>query len=461
MNPSTRVMKFGGTSVGDARLMGLTADIIVREASQTRLLIVVSAMQRVTESLLLAASAASRGETDAWRLIGGELADRHREVCDDQVLASERTQIQSQIDAELATLDDLCSGFTLVRELTPRSLDSLASLGEVISATLLAACLRARGRNAVAVDATRLIVTDDGFGNASPIFEPTQKRVHEVLDPMLAEGAIPVITGFRGATIDGACTTLGRDGSDYSATILGAVLPADEIWIWTDVAGVMTADPKLVPEARVISELSYPEAIELSFFGAKVLHPKALDLPSRADIPVRIKDTFHSDRAGTEIAGASPRRPGVRAIASTKEAVLFTISADRAQPFAQLATLVWGWLDSDRISTLLMVQSSAENVLCFAVTRLDAIRVRRRLERDHGPLLARAEELAGMGVVVAVGSGMKGTPGLAARTFGAVAGLGINVAAIAQGSSELTISLVVRSEEVEAAVQALHAEFEL
>ena len=224
---------------------------------------------------------------------------------------------------------------------------------------------------------------------------------------------------------------------------------------------MMTADPKMVPEAQVIPELSYREAIELSFFGAKVLHPKSLDLPFQAGIPVLVKNTFNPEALGTEVGGTNPGRPGVRAIASTAEAELFTVTGDRSISFPRLAAQVFGWLDADRVSTLVVTQSSAENVLTFAVNRSDAARVRHRLDREHGPSLAGVEELPDVGVVVAVGEGMKGTPGIAARIFSSVARLGINIAAIAQGSSELSISLVVKSSDVPAAVLAMHREFGL
>lgn len=459
-----RVIKFGGTSVGDPERMAATAAIVGQQAAEGHVVVIVSAMARVTESLLRAATAASLRDNDTWNRIGAELKSRHLEVSSALIPAAERPAIEARLNQELATFAEFCAGFSLVREVPARSLDSLASLGEVMSVTLLAAILRARRLNAEAVDATELIVTDDGFGNAALIFEPSRERIRRRLGPLLDIGSVPVVTGFRAATRDGTCTTLGRGGSDYSATIVGAALPADEILIWTDVDGMMTADPQLVPDARVISELSYREAIELSFFGARVLHPKALELPFRANIPVLIKNGLNPSAAGTAIGGALGGRPGVRAIASTREAALFTVTGDKAVSFTRLAALVFGWLDADRVPTLVVTQSSAENVLSFAVNRVDAVRVRRRLEREcstgeGGLLVAGTEELADVGVVVAVGEGMKGTPGIAARIFGSLARLGINIAAIAQGSSELSVSLVVKSSDLPAAVRAMHDEF--
>ncbi|MGA2873344.1 MAG: aspartate kinase [Candidatus Dormibacteria bacterium] len=459
-------MKFGGTLLGDADRIAANAAIVGRHVAAGGVVVVVSAMQRVTGSLLRSAAAARNRETEARREIQEELRHTHTDVCARLLPEPERVQAQDQIAATLRTSEDFCAGFSLVRELTPRALDALSSLGETLSAPLLAAVLRGTGLAAEPVDATELIVIDDRFGEASVIFEPSRQRIRERLRPILDRGAVPVVTGFRGATRDGACTTLGRGGSDYRATILAAALAADEIWIWTDVDGMMTADPQLVPRAKVIPELSYREASELSFFGAKVLHPKSLELPQRDGIPVLIKNSFAPARRGTLIDGSRQGRPGVRAIAATADAELFTVIGGQAMPFSRLAALVFSWLDADHLTTLVVTQSSAENALSFAVNNRDGARVRRRLDRERslgegGSVLAGIEELPEMGVVVAVGEGMRGTPGIAARIFSSLARLGINLAAIAQGSSELSVSLVVGAADLPAAVRAMHEELGL
>ncbi|MGH9070484.1 MAG: aspartate kinase [Acidimicrobiales bacterium] len=303
-----------------------------------------------------------------------------------------------------------------------------------------------------------MIVTDDGFGNAALISKLARERARGWLRSLPQRRTVPVVTGFRAVTSDGSCTPLGRGGSDCSATILGAALSADEIWIWTHVDGMMTADSRLVPDAQVIPELASRESIELSFFGAKVLHPKSLELPFRAGIPVLIKNGLNPSAAGTEIGRSIPESVGVRAIASTSEAALVTATSDKRVSFTRLAALVFGWVDADRVPTLVVTQCSAENDLYFAVNSVDGARIRRRLERERfpgegGPSLAKIEELTDLGVVVAVGEGMKGTPGIAARIFGWIARLGIDIAAIAQGSSELGVSLVAKSSGLPAAVR--------
>ena len=458
------VFKFGGTSLGSPERIAEVARIIRKQAAASQVVVVVSAMGGVTEDLLRAAAAASRHETEDWRKLGERVRERHLVVCRDLLKDDERTLVEAAVAAGMGTFDDFCSGFSLVNEVTPRSLDSLSSLGEVLAAAMVAAVLRTVGVAAEAVDATELIVSDDHFGNASPLLEPSRQRIVDGVVPRLKAGVIPVVTGFRAATQEGLCTTLGRGGSDYSATILGTLLPADEIWIWTDVDGILTADPRLVASAHVLPEVSYREAIELSFFGAKVLHPKSIELPMRTGIPVWIKNTFRPDERGTRIGHTQGGRPGVRAVAHTAEAHLFTVSGADGFPFTRLAASIFNALEAERATTLIVTQSSAENVICFAVNSREAPRVQRRLEKERsmaGSAVLSVEAMPKVGIVVAVGEAMKGTPGIAARLFGALGSQGINVRAISQGSSELSVSAAVQASDLPAAVSAIHQEFAL
>ena len=284
---------------------------------------------------------------------------------------------------------------------------------------------------------------------------------------MRRRGAIPVVTGFRGATREGLSTTLGRGGSDYSGTLVGAALDAKEIWIWTDVDGVMTADPRLVATARIIPEISYREAIELSFFGAKVLHPKTIQPVMKKKIPVWIKNSFNPSCPGTKIAPASANgHIGVKAITSVSKADLITISGKDTLSFTEIAAKVFASLSQEEIATLMVTQSSADNVLCFAVHNTDLKRVKTKLEKVFEleilhDYMAALEVMPHVAIVVAIGENMKGTPGIAGRAFGALGRRGINIIAIAQGSSELSISFAVKSSDVKEAVKAIHEEFQL
>jgi aspartokinase/homoserine dehydrogenase 1 len=461
------VMKFGGTSVGNAERMRGVGEIIAEHAKRAEVVVVVSAMGGVTDMLIRAATEATKGEREHWKGARREMARRHREVADQLLTPSEQASVLPRLAEQLTNFENLCSGFSLVHEVTPRAMDTLSSLGEVMSATLLAAVLRSSGLAAESVDAVELVVTDNNFGNATPLPEETNAKTRQRLAPIRRRGAIPVMTGFRGATRDGVCTTLGRGGSDYSATIAGAALDAEEVWIWTDVDGVMSADPRLVPAARIIPEISYREAIELSFFGAKVLHPKTIRPVMKKGIPVWIKNSFNPERPGTKIV-AVPTDPtaGVKALTSVSNADLVTISGKDTLSFPRLATRVFNGLHLEDVSTLMVTQSSADNVLCFAIHDSDLPRVKARLEKTFElemlhEYVGTLEVMPKIAIVVAVGENMKGTPGIAGRAFGALGAKGINIIAIAQGSSELSISFAVKSSDVKDAVKAVHEEFQL
>jgi len=460
-------MKFGGTSVGNAERMKNVAEIVADHAQRAEVAVVVSAMGGVTDMLIRAANEASQGDRENWKNVRRELARRHREVADQLLQAAEQAAVLPRLADSVTDFENLCSGFSLVREVTPRAMDTLSSLGEVMSAHLVAAILRSRGTPAEAVDATELIVTDDNFGNAAPIFDETNAKTRQRLAGLRRRGAVPVITGFRGATRGGACTTLGRGGSDYSGTIVGAALDADEVWIWTDVDGVLTTDPRLVPEARILPEISYREAIELSFFGAKVLHPKTIQPVMKKKIPVWIKNSFNPACPGTCIVpSATKSQKGIKAITSVSKADILTVTGKESLSFAQLAAKAFSSLSLDDIPTLMVTQSSADNVLCFAVHDADLRRVKAQLEKTfelemlHDDRVA-IEVMPHVAIVVMIGENMKGTPGLSGRAFAALGRHGINIIAIAQGSSELSISFAVKASDVKEAVKVIHQEFQL
>lgn len=272
-----RVLKFGGTSVGDGACIRRVVDIIRTEMHESNVVVVVSAMSGVTNKLVAAAKASESGDRKTVAKIFEELRTQH--------------------EAAAA----LCRGTILLGELTPRTLDAVSSLGERLSAPLVAAALEERGVASKAIGATELVVTDSAHGAAEPLMDLTRERCQAHVRPLLQQGIVPVVTGFIGATVEGVVTTLGRNGSDYSATILGAALDAHEVVIWTDVDGVLTVDPRLVPGVSTIPEISYHEAAELSYFGAKVLHPKTLRPVTQASTPIWIRNTFAPERGGTKI----------------------------------------------------------------------------------------------------------------------------------------------------------------
>src|SRR5580658_1034938 len=319
-----RVMKFGGTSVGDASCIEKVIEIIRNASREGDLVVVVSAMSGVTNKLVEVAKRSESGEHTPVGAILDELRQRHEAAASTLIQsAAERNCIDRKMQELFQEGDRLCQGTILLRELTPRARDSISSLGERLSAPLVAATLAEHAVASEAIDATDFIVTDSCHGAAEPRMDLTRERCQARLRPLLQQGIVPVITGFIGATEEGVLTTLGRGGSDYSATILGSVLDADEVIIWTDVDGVLTADPRLVPGASTISEISYREAAELAYFGAKVLHPKTLRPVMQSNIPVWIRNTFAPELSGTKITPAGPpTEGGVKALTAISDVAL-------------------------------------------------------------------------------------------------------------------------------------------
>jgi aspartate kinase len=331
----------------------------------------------------------------------------------------------------------------------------------------VAAAITARGKASTAVDATELIVTTDQYGGAEPLMDETRAKSVARLKPALDRGEIPVVTGFIAATTDGVMTTLGRGGSDYSASIVGAALDADEVWIWTDVDGVMTANPSEVPEARTLADISYSEASELAYYGAKVLHYKTILPAFRKRIPVRILNSFNPSHPGTRVSvEGNASAQGVKAVTSIRGVILVAISGSGMQGIPGIAAKTFDVVAAQQANVLMISQASSENNICFVLSAAEAPRVvnalRSALEfelmRGHIEEITAEQQVA---IVAAVGDRMRGSPGIAATVFGALGEAGVNVIAISQGSSERNISLVVTERDAAAAVKAIHRAFQL
>jgi aspartate kinase len=462
------VMKFGGTSVGSAERIAQAAQLAVDTAHKGhRVVVVTSAMSKVTDSLIAAARQASTGKWDGK--IRQELFDRHNTVAD-TVVGHEPARHADVLDALQKRLDrfeKLCFGLSMVHELTPRLLDAISGTGEMLAAPLVAAAITARGKTSTAIDATELIVTTDQYGGAEPLMDETRARTSARLTPLLDRGEIPVVTGFIAATADGVMTTLGRGGSDYSASIVGAALDADEVWIWTDVDGVMTANPSEVPEARTLAEISYSEASELAYYGAKVLHYKTILPAFRKRIPVRILNSFNPSHPGTRVTvEGNPSAQGVKAVTSIRGVILVAISGSGMQGIPGIAAKTFDVVAAQQANVLMISQASSENNICFVLSAAEAPRVvtalRSALEielmRGHIEEISAEQQVA---IVAAVGDRMRGSPGIAATVFGALGEAGVNVIAISQGSSERNISLVVTERDAASAVKAIHRAFKL
>jgi bifunctional aspartokinase / homoserine dehydrogenase 1 len=467
MSTSLCVMKFGGTSVGDADCIRRTAAIVRDAAKQRPVAVVVSAMSGVTNRLIKAARQAEAGEQDFVSL-APELRKQHLAALETLVShPQQRAAIASSLDQILDELDRLLRGTSLLRELTPRALDAISGIGERLSAPLVAGALADLRVAAAPVSATEVIVSDPHHGRAEPLMPPTRTKAQDRLRPLLDQKIVPVVTGFIAATPDGIQTTLGRGGSDYSATILGAALDAEETIIWTDVDGVKTADPRLVPDAQTIPEISYNEAAELAYFGAKVLHPNTLRPVTAAGVPVWIRNSFAPEKPGTKItAHGVPTGGGVKALTAIRDVTLITVGGPGIVGLTDVLARSFAATSATRTNVFLVSQSSSQNDICFVISSADEKRALAALREAFAPeideqTVDHVSANPDIAIVAVVGENMRGAPGVAGRTFTAMGRENINIMAIAQGSSEYNISLVVQESAMQRALTALHQEFRL
>lgn len=452
-----RVLKFGGTSVTGASRVDVIARVVRDRMERTLPVVVVSAMSGVTETLRRASELATRGEAaDLLR----EVESRHRQAVAD--ITGNRPEVAEAVERLLAEGGRLMQGIELVGECSPRTLDHVLSLGERLSMYLIAGGLCARGVPARAVDASEVVVTDDRHVEAEVDFPATEERALAALAP---DGTVPVVTGFLGATKNGDRTTLGKGGSDYSAAVIGWALRADEVEIWTDVPGVMTADPRVVPDARPLRHLGFNEVLELSHWGAKVVHPKTVRPCRDRGIPLSIRNTLSPDDPGTLV---TPRAPAstmgpIRGIASIDKVGLLQLNGV-GHGTESITSRFVNALDQARSTVLLLSQGCSERSVCVALTpqsvrpALRAVEKAFELERRVG-LMDDPTVEEECSIVAVVGEGMKDQPGIAGKVFGVLGEKGISIRAIAQGSSELNISFVVRREDANDAVRAIHAAF--
>lgn len=459
------VMKFGGTSMGSAERIKIAARICSEQARRRPVLAVVSAMSKITDLLLDTLRRAEAGDDAGVDTNMRQLAERHRETCGLLLHPRQRAAASSGIEALISDFRRITQGIRMLGERPPRSVDEAVAIGERLSALLISEYLNSEGIPSHAINGSDVIVTDAVFGNATPLLEETRKKSAELIQPLFEQGILPIVTGFNGATIDGRPTTLGRGGSDFSASILAAVLDAAELWIWTDVDGIMSADPRSVPNARVLDQITYAEAAELAYNGAKVLHPRTLAPLIDKQIPVWSKNSFAEEKPGTKIApagGATLRGP--KAVTSMKDVALISLEPASAEiNGTRVMARALEALAAANAEVLALSSSSYRQSFCFLVRRDEVERVTEQIEASlalefaHGYLKALDVDQQ-VGLLAVVGEGMRGTQGLAGRIFSAISRQNVNIIAIAQGSNEITISIVVHRDGLERAIRAIHDE---
>lgn len=449
--------------MGSAERIRAAARLVLEQHGARPVVVVVSAMSKVTDLLLDTMKHAEAGDEAGLAQNIGVLKVRHLEAARGLGIDA-----AAAIEDLIAEFERIVRGMLLLGDRPARSVDEAVAVGERLSTVLLSELLKGEGFTAEAVNAADVIVTDAVFGNASPLMDLTAVKAAGKIGPLLERRTIPVVTGFNGATADGRCTTLGRGGSDFSGSILSAALDAEELWIWTDVDGIMTADPRLVPEARILEEMSFSEAAELAYNGAKVLHPRTLAPLVEKQIPVWSKNSFAPDKPGTRIVPKlTSARVGARAVTSMKNVALLSLEpAQGGLSGVHVLARAMDAVSRANVEVLSISGSSYRQSFCFLVRTdelertVEALEAGLALELAHGYVrpIGIDEQV---GLLAVVGEGMRGEQGLAARIFTAISRAQVNIIAIAQGSSELTIAIVVRREGLEKAVRAVHAECHL
>jgi len=458
-----RVLKFGGTSVADASCIEKVVDIVQTTARTSDVVVVVSAMSDVTNKLLEAATQSGAGNRRLVVTVFDQLRNRHETAVNALIgSAVRRRHVLAKVQELFQEGQRLCEEVVSRHELTLRARDAISALGERLSATLVAAALVERGVDSEAVEATELVVTDCNHGAAEPLMDLTFERCETRLRPLLLQGIVAVVTGFIGATREGVPTTLGRNSSDYSGTIIGAALNADEVTLWTDVDGILTADPKLVPGARPILEMSYREASDLACSGAKVLHSKTLHPVMQRGIPLAIRNTFAPDRPGTKITPSGPSDAAeLRALIASTDISLITV---RGSNLVGTPEILCRALAVARAELQLILQPlSSPDEVCFVVSSGRAEHafetLRHEFAEDLGPERVRHVTLnSTVAIITVVGCDMRGVSGRAERLSRALGRRNLSILASAPSASASSLCFVVAREHMQAALVAVHDE---
>ena len=458
------VLKFGGTSVGSGKKITNVCDIVQKVKKNNQVIVVSSALQSTTDELLELSENAKKGQVN--KKIINDIVQRHQDAIKDIIQDKKiQDEVFEKVSSLIKELEKTVEGVIIVKELSDKTRDKIVSFGEQLAVPIISAKLRDMGIKSESFTGGEVgIMTDENFGNASPLMKVTQHNVKNNLSNLLEE-TVPVITGFIGVTQQGDISTIGRGGSDFSASLIGMCLSVDEIWFMTDVDGLLTANPKLYPNAKTIPQLSYDEAAEMAIMGAKGMHPRALDPARTANIPVRIKNTFNPEAEGTLINKDIIVKTNevTKAVTSINELAMITLSGMNMVGNPGTAGEIFGVLGRNNVNIIMISQSISEANITFLIKNND---VRKAVSVLQVSLLGKSTVTNissddSVAVISIVGAGMKGTQGVAARLFGAISRENMNVKMIAQGSSEQNISFVVDQSNTVKAIEAIHREFNM
>lgn len=460
------VIKYGGTSISSAKDIQNVAKYISTLSKKNEIVLVCSATSGTTDDLIEISESIKKENKSKAEQLASKITNRHKQLAKQTIKKSDvRKKLTSQLDEDFAELLALIDGMVLLGEVTARSMDYLISFGERLSVKLVSAAIRDAGKKSVPLTGKEVgIVTDSNFGESKPLMDTTRLRVSKTVDGLFSKKTIPVVGGFAGADQHGHVTTFGRGGSDYSATTIGSCLKADEIWLMSDVDGLMTADPKIVKNAKLLKEVSYVEAIEMALFGAKQIHPRTFEPLISKKIPMKIRSSFNVNNEGTLVT-ASPStsvKNTVKCVSNVKNNGLIDIRGGSMVGNPGTAAKIFTTLAKAGINVMMISQNPSESSITIVVKNSDLDKAVSALEMELlGKIIKKLEVTTDVAIIALIGSGMRGTVGVASKVFGSIQKNKVNVSMITQGSSEMNLAFIVKNSDTSAAVRALHNEFEL
>jgi len=458
------VIKYGGTSISTAKNIQSVAKYLNLQSKKHQILVVCSAISGTTDDLIeISESIKKENKSKAEQLVS-KITNRHKQLAKQSIKKSDvRKKLLAKLDQDFAELLALIDGMVLLGEVTPRSMDYLISFGERLSIQLVSSALNDSGKKSIPLTGKEVgIVTDSNFGESKPLMDTTRLRVSKIVDALFSKKTIPVVGGFTGADQHGHVTTFGRGGSDYSATTIGSCIKANEIWLMSDVDGLMTADPKIVKNAKLLKEVSYIEAIEMALFGAKQIHPRTFEPLLTKKIPMKIRNSFNVKNEGTLVTASSSAKNTVKCVSNVQNNGLIDIQGGSMVGTPGTAARIFTTLAKTEINVMMISQNPSESSITIVVKNTDLDRAVSVLEMELlGKIIKKLDVTTDVAIIALIGSGMRGTIGVASKVFGAIEKNKVNVSMITQGSSELNLAFVVKNSDTNTAVRALHNAFKL
>ena len=460
------VLKYGGTSISSAKDIQAVTNYINSLSKHNEIVIVCSAISGTTDDLIEISQSIKKENKDKAEQLASKIINRHKQLAKQTIKKSTiRKKLLEKLDVDFRELVALIEGIVLLGEVTPRSMDYLISFGERLSIKLISFAINDIGKKSISLTGKEVgIVTDSNFGESKPLMDTTRLRVSKTIDLQFSKKIIPVIGGFTGADQHGHVTTFGRGGSDYTATIIGSCIKADEIWLMSDIDGLMTADPKIVKNAKLLKEVSYIEAIEMALFGAKQIHPRTFEPLLTKKIPMKIRNSFNVKNEGTLITDSHSisTKNTVKCVSSIRHNGLIDIRGGSMVGTPGTAAKIFATLAKAGINVMMISQNPSESSITIVVKNTDLDKAVNVLEMELlGKIIKKLEVTTDVAIIALIGLGMRGTVGVASKVFGAIEKNKVNVAMITQGSSELNLAFVVKDSDSNVAVQALHDAFEL